>query len=248
VKEIMNPNSWDKITERDDLKNPLKRLWSRNEVWVELFDEHLLGCKRILDVDCGAGAICIPLALKGYEAYAFDLSDKMIRLTRKRAEELKTSVIFLICDSHNLPAKDNSFDATICKFVLWPLKDVERGIEEMIRVTKPTGKIVVVEVDRTDNSMHKSGVHWKIKYHVCKMLNFLTRERSRKHRSAWNAIKEAVKSNPKINSEHLSDLMEKNGCMVYHVDKSIKEKTTGILGRICDLMPPYFLMAGEKII
>ena len=105
----------------------------------------------------------------------------------------------------------------------------------MIRVTKPNGKIVVVEVDRTDNSMHKSGPRWKIKYHVCKMLNFLTRGRSKKHRSAWNAIKESVKSNPKINSERLSDLMEKNGCRIYHVDKSIKEKTTGILGRICNL-------------
>ncbi|MDI6885733.1 MAG: methyltransferase domain-containing protein [archaeon] len=93
---------------------------------------------------------------------------------------LKTSVNLLICDSHNLPAKDKSFDATICKFALWPLKDVERGIKEMIRVTKPNGKIVIVEVDRTDNSRRKSGVHWKIKYPVCKMLNFLTRERSRK--------------------------------------------------------------------
>jgi len=244
----VSPHSWDGVTERYDLKNPLKRLWSRDEVWVELFDEHLPGCKKILDVGCGAGAICLPLSMKGYEVYALDISDKMVHLARKRANELKTSVNLLICDSHNLPAKDNSFDATICKFALWPLKDVERGIKEMIRVTKRNGKIIVVEVDRTDNSRYKSGVRWRIKYHVCKMLSFLTRERSRKLRNAWNAIKEAVKVNPKINSEYLSDLMEKNGCMIYHVDKRVKEKTTGILGRFCNLMPPYFLMAGEKYI
>ncbi|RLG30252.1 hypothetical protein DRN97_10810 [Methanosarcinales archaeon] len=45
----VSPHSWDGVTERYDLKNPLKRLWSRDEVCVELFDEHLPGCKKILE-------------------------------------------------------------------------------------------------------------------------------------------------------------------------------------------------------
>ena len=242
----MTMNQWDGVAEKYDLKSPLKRLWRKNAVWIELFDEQLHGYKRILDLGCGAGAICIPLSMKGYEMYGFDRSDKMIELAKEGADELKTSLNFLIGDSHNLPAKDNSFDETICKFALWPLRDVERAIEEMIRVTKPDGKIVVVEVDRTDDLIHGSGMQWKMKYHLCKMVNLLTRERNRKQRKAWSAIKEAVKSNPKINSKYLSDLMEKNGCRIHHVDKSVKERTEGIMGTICNVMPQYFLMTGKK--
>ena len=140
-------NHWDELAFEYDPKSPFKRVWSRTNTWVEMFERALDGCHRVLDVGCGAGFLAVPLAEK-FEVHGIDLSEEMLNLAAKRARESNLKLELTYGDSHTLPFEDNFFDATYCKFALWPLKNPERALKEMVRVVRSGGRIVIIEVDR----------------------------------------------------------------------------------------------------
>ena len=60
--------------------------------------------------------------------------------TLEPAPELNPDIVG---DIHNLPIKDNSIPAIICKSVLEHLEDPKKAVEELYRVLKPGGKALV---------------------------------------------------------------------------------------------------------
>lgn len=100
---------------------------------------------RVLDVAAGSGALSIPAARLGAEVVATDIAPAMIeRLdARARAEGLST-VHGLTMDGHALDLDDRSFDvvASINGVSLFP--DMKRGLAEMVRVTRPGGRVAIV--------------------------------------------------------------------------------------------------------
>jgi len=94
---------------------------------------HLLPKKGlILDIGCGTGFITKQLE----NAIGIDYSIGMLKLCPKNLR--------LICaDMANLPFKDNSFDCVFSLTALQDSKDVKKAIDEIKRVLKPNGKIIL---------------------------------------------------------------------------------------------------------
>ena len=102
--------------------------------------------KKILDVATGTGAQAYELAKLGFDVIGIDLSQEMLAQAKKKLRnDLKLQ--FLHEDATKLSFKDNCFDGC---FISLGLHDMPYDIEifvlnEMKRVTKPNGKIIIVD-------------------------------------------------------------------------------------------------------
>ncbi len=115
-------------------QNPIQRalIGNFNKTLVNLIKP--LKPLKILDVGCGEGFILVNFARnkvgKIYEGV--DNSKTAIKLGKKMYPNLDIKV----GDIYNLPYKDNSFDLLICTEVLEHLKDPDKALAELRRVTK----------------------------------------------------------------------------------------------------------------
>lgn len=123
----------------------MKEVWK--EVLSEVFDKKM----RILDVGTGTGFLALILAELGHDVIGIDLSREMINIAKKKVDGLK--IKFVIGDAENLPFNDESFDAVICRHVVWTLPNPQKAVKEWYRVLKDGGKIVMIDGEWYQNSM-----------------------------------------------------------------------------------------------
>jgi ubiquinone/menaquinone biosynthesis C-methylase UbiE len=101
----------------------------------------LLKSGSILDVGCGTAKLARALKRKGYDIYGLDYSEGMLKVAQQN-----DNISLIMALSSKLPFKSDTFDLTISIALLHHLvykKIVLRTIQEMIRVTKKNGKILI---------------------------------------------------------------------------------------------------------
>lgn len=97
--------------------------------------------QRVLDLAAGTGASSEPFADAGAEVTACDFSAGMLAEGRRRRPDID----FVQGDATDLPFDDASFDAVTISFGLRNVQDPDAALREMLRVTKPGGRLVVCE-------------------------------------------------------------------------------------------------------
>jgi ubiquinone/menaquinone biosynthesis C-methylase UbiE len=100
---------------------------------------------RVLDVAAGSGALSIPAARRGARVLATDVSPRMIErlLARAQAEGL-VGLEARVMDGTALELSDDTFDLTASQNGVSVFPDCDRGLAEMVRVTRTGGRVVVV--------------------------------------------------------------------------------------------------------
>ena len=106
----------------------------------------------VLDVGCGPGIDAIDMGkIVSPEGRVFgiDHNNEMLKQAAKRtsASGMSDFVKFLQCDVSHLPFESNFFDSCRGERVFMHLHNPQTALSEIHRVTKPGGKIVVVETD-----------------------------------------------------------------------------------------------------
>ncbi|MDR6939287.1 class I SAM-dependent methyltransferase [Arcanobacterium hippocoleae] len=102
---------------------------------------------KILDIAAGTGSSTAQYAAAGADVIGCDFSAGMIEEGRRRHPQLK----FVTGDATDLDFADNSFDATTISYGIRNVSDPRKALSEMLRVTKPGGKLVVCEFSRPVN-------------------------------------------------------------------------------------------------
>ncbi len=100
---------------------------------------------RVLDVGIGTG-LELPLFADHVKVTGIDLSEPMLEIAHRRVADLGLSNIeaLLVMDAMSLNFPAASFDAVIGPYVLTVVPDPGRTLDEMARVVKPGGEIVLV--------------------------------------------------------------------------------------------------------
>lgn len=133
---------FDGVAERYDLTNDVlslcqTRLWRRA---VARAVDARPG-QRVLDLAAGTGSSSLPFAAAGAHVVAADFSLGMLTVG-KRAHP---SLGLLAGDALRLPFADSVFDVVTISFGLRNVNDVDSALGEMLRVTRPGGRLVVCE-------------------------------------------------------------------------------------------------------
>ena len=100
------------------------------------------GKKEFLDLGCGLGRHSILFSKNGFNVYCFDISEEAIKRTKAWAEEEKLELNYNVGDMLNLPYKDESIDAILCRNVIshTDTEGMKKVIKEIKRVLKKDGE------------------------------------------------------------------------------------------------------------
>lgn len=104
--------------------------------------------KRILDVGCGDGVLGERLAQAGAEVTGLDADPRMLAAARERPGRLEAKATFIEGDARQIPFADETFDVVVAITVLCFVVDAERAMNEMARVLRPDGRLVIGELGR----------------------------------------------------------------------------------------------------
>jgi ubiquinone/menaquinone biosynthesis C-methylase UbiE len=136
------PQAWDAIAEGYD------RYVAPQE--AELADEALRlvalqAGERFLDVAAGPGGLSLPAARRGARVLATDWSPAMVeRFNARVQEEGLRDAEARVMDCHALELADDGFDVTGSLFGVMLVPGQPRALREMVRVTKPGGRVLVI--------------------------------------------------------------------------------------------------------
>ncbi|HEX4720017.1 MAG TPA: bifunctional demethylmenaquinone methyltransferase/2-methoxy-6-polyprenyl-1,4-benzoquinol methylase UbiE [Thermoleophilaceae bacterium] len=97
---------------------------------------------RALDVATGTGDLAIALRDRGAEVVGVDFAEKMLAIARQKAPQID----FRAGNALALEFDDDEFDAATVGFGARNFDDLDRGIAEMVRVVRPGGRVVILEI------------------------------------------------------------------------------------------------------
>lgn len=100
--------------------------------------------ERVLEVGVGTG-LCLPLYPRDCDITAIDLSKPMLEKAEQRVKELGlTNVKLLHMDAGAMDFADSTFDIVIAAYVVTAVPDYRKLMEEMVRVSKPGGRLILL--------------------------------------------------------------------------------------------------------
>ena len=112
---------------------------------------------QVLDLACGTGdfSIAIAKALTGGHVTGVDLSEGMLAVMREKVDKAELNGMISIeeGDGENLRFPDNTFDRVTIAFGIRNFEDRPKGLREMLRVLKPGGRLVILELSRPENKI-----------------------------------------------------------------------------------------------
>ena len=108
---------------------------------------------RVLDLAAGTGASSTPFADAGAKTVACDFSPGMLAEGRRR----HATLTFIAGDAMRLPFRDAAFDAVTISFGLRNVADVHVALAELARVTRPGGRLVVLETATPPSKVLRAG-------------------------------------------------------------------------------------------
>jgi demethylmenaquinone methyltransferase/2-methoxy-6-polyprenyl-1,4-benzoquinol methylase len=186
---------FDNISHRYDLLNHLLSMgidirWRRKA--IRLLKP--LRPKEILDVATGTGDLAIEALATGAEKVTgIDISEGMLEKGRRKLQKLKLDgkIELKAGDSEDLAFPDNKFDAVVVAFGVRNFENLERGLSEMLRVTRPGGMVVIIEFSKPSRFPLKQ----IFQFYFNRILPVVGRLIS-SDRSAYRYLPESVKTFP----------------------------------------------------
>jgi demethylmenaquinone methyltransferase / 2-methoxy-6-polyprenyl-1,4-benzoquinol methylase len=138
---------FDDVAARYDLVNDVLSL-GRDRSWRKVVAKAVGASKgeRVLDVAAGTGTSSASFTAGGADCVACDFSLGMLRQgARQRGGADVGGVRFVAGDALALPFADESFGAVTISFGLRNVHDVDAALRDLLRVTKPGGRLVICE-------------------------------------------------------------------------------------------------------
>lgn len=96
---------------------------------------------RVADLGCGTGTLTRLLVDAGYEVDGLDFSPAMIEQARNKVPEAE----FIVGDASDPTLEAGSYDAVLCRHVLWALPDPVAALTHWVRLLRPDGIVILVE-------------------------------------------------------------------------------------------------------
>jgi demethylmenaquinone methyltransferase/2-methoxy-6-polyprenyl-1,4-benzoquinol methylase len=206
---------FDEVAETYDITNDLlsfgqDRAW-RKKVLAAVSPK---SGQAVLDLAAGTGSSSVVFCKPGVRVVAGDFSQGMLAVGRKRHPEIE----FVFADATALPFNRAEFDAVTISFGLRNVVDTKKALTEMLRVTKPGGRLVICEFSEVANPVLRVCYNAYLRL----LLPVFSRLAS-KTPEAYSYLSESIQAWPK--QEQLASLIRESGWQ----DVSYKNLTFGVV-------------------
>lgn len=105
----------------------------------DIIRKHAPIAGKLLEVACGYGyPVADYLQKAGYEVYGIDVSPELI----EKCKQLNPGINCAVGDAEDISYPDNHFDCVYCFQSSWYFPDLNKAIDEMLRVTRPGGLVL----------------------------------------------------------------------------------------------------------
>ena len=144
VKNVMAEERWNKRNARAYERYIKLAPKDEKQFWEDALVEASLDKNAvILDMGTGTGFLARIILKQGFKVLGLDLSRNMLAVAKKKAPDAS-----LVCgDAENIPLKDSSVDLIVSRWVLWTLPHPGSALEEVVRVLKPDGRVILCDGD-----------------------------------------------------------------------------------------------------
>lgn len=158
---------------------------------------HVTPDAKVLDVCTGTGdlAIAYSKVLNGTgRVIGSDFCHEMVRLAglKLKRRNLSDKIKVLDADTLHLPFQDNYFQVSAVAFGIRNVSDLSAGITEMMRITAPGGRVVILEFSQPVNPLFKAIYYFYFK----KILPFIGKLISRSKYNAYSYLPSSVLNFP----------------------------------------------------
>ncbi|MCY0869043.1 MAG: class I SAM-dependent methyltransferase [Firmicutes bacterium] len=104
------------------------------------------------DIGAGPGFFTLPAAQSTTgQVFGVDIEPAMLEALRHRAQEAgQDNIHTVVGDAQAVPLEDGQADCTLCSCVLHEVPDLSAALHELYRITKPGGRVVLVEWDKKE--------------------------------------------------------------------------------------------------
>lgn len=163
--------------------------------------------KTILDIATGTGDLAIAMTKTGAEKIiGLDISPGMLEVgkTKITDKNLQNTIQMVVGDSESLSFDDNTFDAVTVAFGVRNFENLEKGLQEILRVLKPGGSLVILETSVPTKTPFKQGYRFYTKY----ILTGIGKTFS-KDRSAYDYLSESASVFP--HGQEFNNILDKIG-------------------------------------
>ncbi len=118
---------------------------STRAAWRDLLTGHLPPAPaRLADLGSGTGTLSVLLADAGFVVDGVDFSPEMVTRARRKAAGC-AGVEFVVADAGAPPLAAGTYDAVLCRHVLWALPDPADALRRWVDLLRPEGILLLVE-------------------------------------------------------------------------------------------------------
>lgn len=116
---------------------------------------------NVLEIGCATGSLTIAAKRKAGNngmVAAIDIIPGMIEVSKEKAQKTNLDINFQLGSIDNIPFPDSQFDVVMCSFMIFHMSDKVRnkGLEEIYRVLKPNGRLLVLDIALPPKSFSRS--------------------------------------------------------------------------------------------
>ena len=147
---------WDKVSGVYDL---FENIYNKSvyQSTGESVAKYIKNTDRVLECACGTGAISIFIAPVCKELIVSDYSVGMLKQAKKKLKNFD-NIDYRRADITDIEAADNSFDVVVAGNVIHLLPDPQRAMNELTRVCKDGGRLVIPTYINGDEGTNKLAV------------------------------------------------------------------------------------------
>jgi demethylmenaquinone methyltransferase / 2-methoxy-6-polyprenyl-1,4-benzoquinol methylase len=183
----------------------IHRLWKQKTMAIAAARPGM----KVLDLAGGTGDLAkqfAPIVGTQGEVVLADINESMLKVGRNKLRDqgILKPVSYCQVDAENLPFQSNYFDIITIAFGLRNVTDKSKALDDMYRILKPGGKLLILEFSKPTNTMMEKLYH-QYSFQILPKLG----EHIAQDKASYQYLAESIKMHP--GQDQLKEMIECSG-------------------------------------